>query len=554
MFRKHRGLQPYFFISIFPDTIHSMDLPTSYVQLFAGFLTLLIAYSVFWSIKSSNGSKERKLKKAPEPGGALPFIGHLHLLNPRVPYFRTFSVMSEKYGPIFSLRLGCHNTLVVNSREIAIECLIKNDKAFASRPNIAAGRYIGYNNAMFALAPYGKYWRELRKMATLELLSSHRLEKLKHVRDSEIYCLVKHLYSSIISQENKANGSVKVCICKLLGHMTFNIIVRNIAGKRFGEESVDEEDNEAWRLRKAIKDATYLSGVFVVADAIPCLSWFDFQGYVTSMKKTAKEVDSILGKWFEEHMKKRGDDGNGGFESNFMDVMISTFEDQDDIFGHKREIVIKATALILILTGSGSIAMTLTWAISLLLNHPKVLKEAQQELDTKIGKERWVQEEDIKELHYLQAIIKETFRLYPPAPLTGIREAIEDCSVAGFHVPKGTRLLINLWNLHRDPKIWSNPNEFQPDRFLTTHQNIDYLSPNFELIPFSYGRRSCPGMTFGLQVVHLTLARLLQGFDMDTKDNVEVDMTEGLGLALPKEHALDVMLKPRLSLGLYESL
>jgi len=131
---------------------------------------------------------------------------------------------------------------------------------------------------------------------------------------------------------------------------------------------------------------------------------------------------------------------------------------------------------------------------------------------------------------------------------------MEDCSLVGYNVPKGTRLLINLWNLQRDPQVWPNPNEFQPERFLTTHVDIDFMSQDFELIPFSFGRRSCPGMTFGLQVTHLTLARLLQGFDICTKDGVEVDMTEGLGVALPKEQPLRVMLQPRLPLELYESL
>ena len=208
----------------------------------------------------------------------------------------------------------------------------------------------------------------------------------------------------------------------------------------------------------------------------------------------------------------------------------------------------------LILTATGSSAITLTWALSLLLNHPTVLKIAQDELDTNIGKERWVQESDIKDLKYLQAIIKETFRLYPPAPLTGIREATEDCTVANYHIPKGTRLLISIWKLQRDPQIWTNPNNFEPERFMTTHSEMDFRAQNFEYIPFSYGRRSCPGMTSGLLVVHLTLARLLQGFEMSTREGFPVDMSEGLGVALPKLNPLEVMLKPRLPLELYHSI
>ncbi|KAK7389355.1 hypothetical protein VNO78_24296 [Psophocarpus tetragonolobus] len=536
--------------------------PPSYVQTIAAILALLIAYILFSPIKHPNGSKQKKGTKVPEHGGALPFIGHLHLfINSKMPYFRTFSAMAEKYGPIFCVKLGCHPTIVVNSREIAKECLTTNDKAFASRPITSAGRILGYNNAVFGLAPYGKYWREMRKMSILEIFSSYRLEKLKHVRDTEIFSLVKDLYSQISCAKNVnlsgANSSCasEVPISNLLEHMTFNIIVRMIAGKRFGVDTINEEENnEALRLRKAIKDATYLCGVFVVGDAIPSLSWCDFQGYVSFMKTTFKEMDLVLHKWLEEHQRKRELEKDSKCESDFMDLLLSTFQNQDEICGYKREVVIKATSVLLILTASGSTSITLTWALSLLLNHPKALKVAQQELDTHIGKERWVQESDIKNLTYLHAIIKETLRLYPPAPLTAIREALEDCYVAGYHVPKGSRLLINLWNLQRDPQIWPNPNEFQPQRFLNTHQDINYMSQNFELIPFSFGRRSCPGMTFGLQVLHLTLARLLQGFDICTKGEPGIDMTEGLGVALPKEHGLQVLLQPRLPLELYERL
>jgi cytochrome P450 family 82 subfamily G polypeptide 1 len=126
--------------------------------------------------------------------------------------------------------------------------------------------------------------------------------------------------------------------------------------------------------------------------------------------------------------------------------------------------------------------------------------------------------------------------------------------VAGYHIPKGTRLLINLWKLQRDPQIWSKPNEFQPERFYNTFdQQVDSQNQDFGYVPFSYGRRSCAGATFGLQVLHLTLARLIQGFDIYTNECV-VDMNEGLGLALPKENPLEVMLQPRLPLELYENL
>lgn len=123
--------------------------------------------------------------------------------------------------------------------------------------------------------------------------------------------------------------------------------------------------------------------------------------------------------------------------------------------------------------GNDTNVVTLTWAVSLLLNNRHVIKKAQDELDIHVGKHRQVEESDITKLVYLQAIIKETLRLHPATPLSVPREAMEDCTVAGFYIPAGTRLFINQWKLHRDPSIWHKPSDFMPERFLSDQANID---------------------------------------------------------------------------------
>lgn len=205
----------------------------------------------------------------------------------------------------------------------------------------------------------------------------------------------------------------------------------------------------------------------------------------------------------------------------------------------------------MIVGGTDTTSITSTWIISTLLNNRHVMKHAQEELDLKVGKDRWVEQSDIQNLKYLQAIIKETLRLYPAVPLLVPHEAMKDCCVSGYHIPKGTRLLVNAWKLHRDPTIWSDPEKFQPERFLTSHATIDIIGQHFELIPFGSGRRSCPGMNMALWIIQLTLARLLQGFNMITPSNFPIDMTEGLGATMPKATPLEVMLTPRLPAELY---
>jgi len=152
--------------------------------------------------------------------------------------------------------------------------------------------------------------------------------------------------------------------------------------------------------------------------------------------------------------------------------------------------------------GSDIINVALTLALCLFLKNPLVLEKAKEELDTKVGKERFVNESDISKLVYLQAIVKETLRLYPPAPLSGCHEFLENCTLGGYYVKKGTRLITNLWKIHTDPTIWPDPLEFKPERFITTHKDVDVRGNHFELLPFGSGRRKCPRISYGLQMVH----------------------------------------------------
>ncbi|GFQ03551.1 cytochrome p450 82c4 [Phtheirospermum japonicum] len=316
----------------------------------------------------------------------------------------------------------------------------------------------------------------------------------------------------------------------------------------------NKNGGEEWHLRQGIKKVLYLSGLVVVSDAIPSLEWMDIGGYLKAMKTATEDIDKVLENWLQERVLARTGCNTGDDHSSLMDVMLSTPNENYMIEGHNRDTIIKATMLILLMAGSESTAEALIWAVSLLLNNPRALQIAQEELDTHVGRHRPVEEADIKNLNYLQAIVKETLRLYPPGPLSGPRESTEDGYIGNYYVPKGTRLVVNLWKLHRDPKVWSNPDEFRPERFLEEHNNVGYMGQNFEYTPFGSGRRMCPGVTFALLIVHLALARLLQGYWVSTPMNMLVDMTEGKGLALPKVKPLVVALVPRLARELYENL
>lgn len=204
--------------------------------------------------------------------------------------------------------------------------------------------------------------------------------------------------------------------------------------------------------------------------------------------------------------------------------------------------------------GTDTTAVTLTWAMSLLLRNPLVLEKAKEEIDMKFDKDGYISESDATKLVYLQAIVKETLRLYPPATLSSPREFIEDCTLSGYHVKKGTRLIPNLWKIHRDPGVWPDPLEFKPERFLTTHKDVDLKGQNFEFLPFGSGRRICAGMSLGLNMIHFTLANLLHSFDILNPLAEPIDMTEVFGFTNTKGTPLEILVKPRLSTNYYETL
>ncbi|KAA8528584.1 hypothetical protein F0562_035939 [Nyssa sinensis] len=522
----------------------SFHLPATWV-----FFSLIILYYAL--LGRTKNTTNRNSTRAPEPAGSWPIVGHLHLLGGGDQLlYRTLGAMADKYGPAFNIRLGSRRAFVVSNCEVAKECFTVNDKALATRPTTVAARHMGYNYAVFGFAPYSPFWREMRKIATLELLSNRRLEMLKHVRASEVDMGIRELYN-LCSQNN--SRPVLVELQRWLEDLTLNVVVRMVAGKRYFGTGAACDYGEARRCQKAISQFFHLIGIFVVSDALPYLWWLDLQGHEKEMKKTAKELDSILGGWLEEHRQRRiaGEVKTEG-ELDFIDVMLSLQEEgRLSNFQYDSETSIKSTCLALILGGSDTTAGTLTWAISLLLNNRNMLKKAQEELDLHVGMNRQVDDTDVKNLVYLQAIIKETLRLYPAGPLLGPREALDNCTIAGYDVPAGTRLIVNIWKLQRDPKVWTNPSEFQPERFLTNHADVDLRGQHFELIPFGSGRRSCPGVSFALQVLHLTLARLLHAFNLGTPLDKPVDMTESPGLTIPKATPLEVLLSPRLPAKLY---
>lgn len=194
--------------------------------------------------------------------------------------------------------------------------------------------------------------------------------------------------------------------------------------------------------------------------------------------------------------------------------------------------------------GTDTSSGTMEWALSLLLNNPDTLKKARNEIDIHIGESRLIEDSDLAELPYLNGIINETLRMYPAAPLIPPHESSDECTVGNFRVPRGTMLLVNVWAIQNDPKIWENPTKFKPERFI----NVEGESDGFKLMPFGFGRRKCPGEGLALRVVGLALGSLIQCFEWERVGEDKIDMSEGAGLTVSKAQPLVAKCRPRTNL------
>uniref|UniRef100_A0A5B6ZNC7 Uncharacterized protein n=1 Tax=Davidia involucrata TaxID=16924 RepID=A0A5B6ZNC7_DAVIN len=475
-----------------------------------------------------------KLQNLPStPFPTLPLIGHFHLL--KKPFHRTLAKLSDRYGPVLLLRFGSRRVLVVASPSAAEECFTKNDIVFANRPRLLIGKHLGYNYTSMAWAPYGDHWRNLRRISSLEILSSHRVQMLSHIRVDEVRTLIRQLFRT--STENPDRTvEMKPAFFKL----TFNSMMRMIAGKRYYGENVAEVD-EAKRFQEIVAETSRLGAASSIGDFFPFMRRLGFKGREKELVALQQKRDRFMQDLIDGH-RRMGADGTspstGMRKKTLIEILLSLHETEPEFY---KDETIRSLMLVLFHGGTETSGGTMEWAMSLLLNNPEVLKKAQTEIDNCMGHDRLIDETDLAKLPYLRCIINETLRLHPVAPLLLPHESSEECMVGGFRIPRGTMLLVNLWAIQNDPKIWVDPTKFKPDRF----EGLEGTRDGFKLMPFGSGRRGCPGEVLAMHMVGLALGSLIQCFDWERGSTEMVNMTEVTGFTIPKAQPLMVRCQPR---------
>lgn len=198
----------------------------------------------------------------------------------------------------------------------------------------------------------------------------------------------------------------------------------------------------------------------------------------------------------------------------------------------------------MVVGGTETTSNTVEFAMAEMINKPEVMEKAQRELDEVVGKYNMVEESHIHKLSYLRAVMKETLRLHPTLPLLVPHCPSETCIVGGYTIPKGAQIFVNVWAIHRDPSIWENPMEFNPERFL--NGTWDYGS-DFSYFPFGSGRRMCAGLAMAERMFMYSLATSVHSFDWKLPEGETLDLSEKFGIVLKLKNPLVAIPAPRLS-------
>ncbi|KAJ0037690.1 hypothetical protein Pint_24067 [Pistacia integerrima] len=342
------GMECYFIISLFIFII----------------CTFLLRF-IFKKLTSSSSTIHLRLPPSPP---ALPLIGHLHLMSLTV--HKSVTDICTKYGPLLYLRIGSMPCVVVSSAAVALEIFKTHDVNFSYRPQSIFGDSIFLGNLGMFAAPYGDYWRFMKKLCVTDLLGAIHLERSRNVRREEIM----RLLSKILE---KADKNEVVDVGSELGKFASSALMRMVTGAGFSEENCE-------------------AGPFKIL-----ASWL--------FGKRGREIIRSYDEYLEEHEVRANGDGDRTENRDLMDILLEVYHDEKSEFKITKT-NIKAFLLDLLVAGIRGTDEGVKWAIAELINHPDAFNKAREEIESVVGRNRFVEESDIQDFPFLQAVVKETLR------------------------------------------------------------------------------------------------------------------------------------------------
>lgn len=521
---------------------------------------------VLWAVwvigTESRHGRLKELGQLPPGPRSWPVVGNIFQLGwaPHV----SFAQLAAKHGPIMTLWLGSMSTVVISSNEVAKEMFKNHDVVLAGRKIYEAMKGAGSNEGSIITAQYGPHWRMLRRLCTSEFFVTSRLDAMRGVRGRCIDRMVQFV------GEAGSSGQQAIDVGRFIFLMAFNLI----GNLMFSKDLLDPKSERGAQFFYHAGKVMELAGRPNVADFLPILRRFDPQGIRRKTQFHVERAFAIAGGFIKERMEttKRDDEakskdyldvllefhGDGveepsSFSSRTINVIVfvsqlphRSLKDSTSVYCSIYFVVYGFYDQEMFTAGTDTTTSTLEWAMAELLRSPRILNKVQAELRSVVKPGHKLEEEDMENLPYLTAVIKETLRLHPPLPFLVPHMALNTCKMLGYYIPKETQVLVNVWAIGRDPNTWKDPLVFMPERFLEPKM-VDYKGHHFEFIPFGSGRRMCPAVPLVSRVLPMALGSLLHSFNWVLPDGLnpkDMDMTERMGITLRKSIPLKAIPVP----------
>ncbi|XP_073127027.1 cytochrome P450 78A5-like [Henckelia pumila] len=526
----------------YSSTMHNVEIFICLLLFCAVFAFWLTPGGLAWALLKT---QTRPRTDLPGPSG-LPLIGSAPVLTNSLAH-RLLRKLSQSLQASYLMcfSVGFTRYIISSCPESAKEIL--NSSAFADRPVKESAYELLFHKAM-GFAPYGEYWRNLRRISGTHLFCPRRISRFGEFRERIGLRMVEEM-----EVQMERNGVVRVK--NVLHSGSLNNVMMSVFGKMYDFEGGDgdgDDDGAAAELKRLVKEGYELLGIFNWSDHFPFLGWLDLQGVRRRSQELVCRVNVFVGDIIKEHRLKRGGKNGGGISSSQVSEEKSHDDFVDVLLDLEKENKLTDSEMIAVLwemifRGTDTVAILLEWILARMILHPEIQAKAQREIDAVIGTNKAViTDSDVPNLPYTQAIVKETLRMHPPGPLLSwARLAIHDAYVGPHFIPAGTTAMVNMWAITHDGETWPEPDEFRPERFL--EEDVSVMGCDLRLAPFGAGRRVCPGKTLGLATVHLWLAHLLHKFRWTHSDTHGVDLSECLKMSMEMKRPLICKVFPRIS-------
>ncbi|KAF8625938.1 hypothetical protein AX17_006664 [Amanita inopinata Kibby_2008] len=471
--------------------------------------------------------------KLPPGPPKLPFFGNLFQVPVLRPYPK-FREWAKEYGPIFHLRMGPQDVIVLNTADAADELFVHRSKSFSSRTPPHVAHDIVSAGQRLVFLPYGKEWKAARK-SLHSSIGPGPSRKIRTCQELEsrvlLYDILQHGEKGWRPLAPGPNGEVpEDHWFSLVRRYATSIVMTVCYGRRA---------NTIIRNRYLHKIYAVLANIVIVgqpgnylADVFPILR--QLPDWLSSWRTEGRKMHCWEMELWGGLLDELRDDLNKGVENNsyiggYLRQRVEAGKADapgcgitED--GWLRDTLLAYTAGTVLEAGSDTTASTIQSFILFMLSHPHVLEKVRAEVDAVVGSDRMPQFEDEPNLPYMVAAIKETLRKRPPTVMGIPHKADEDSIYDGYKIPKGSTVIGNVWAIHMDPTRYPNPTAYQPERWYTPGKPTRWgsgpeldqpLTMGHSSYVFGWGRRFCQGSHIAEASLFISLSRLIWGVEFE---------------------------------------